>query len=439
MSAPAALRRAQLADIARRRDRGDAISDDDARIASEALADLDAAEAEQPRRVVARRVADIRREPLRWLWPGRIPQGKPTLLVGDPGVSKSLLSSGVAATVSRGGHWPIRGEGKAPLGDVILISAEDDAADTIRPRLEAAGADLSRVHILDCIEEATEHGEQVKRPWNLADLPELERLLDRLPGCRLIVIDPISAYLAGTDSHNNADVRTRLAPVADLAARRHIAVLVVSHLNKSQGPAMYRTTGSLAFVAAARAVYAVVRDKDDSGRRLMVPIKANLAPDSTGVAYRIGADDTGTPRLEWEPEPVAVTAEEALAALATSDDGERTERQDAAEWLRSLLQEGPKRIKEIMAEARGSFSERTLQRARCDIGAKVIREGFGGECRWTIPAKAAKSPCPENAGKYGDIGENAENRGFQDTSPDHTCHTRQGGETGGNGDYEGEL
>jgi hypothetical protein len=112
-------------------------------------------------------------------------------------------------------------------------------------------------------------------------------------------------------------------------------MLTVSHLNKSGGPAIYRVTGSLGFVAAARAVYAVSKDQDDPRRRLIVPIKANLATDVGGLAYRIGTDATGTPRIEWEPEPVEISADEALAQAGDPD--ERAERQEAADWLKELL------------------------------------------------------------------------------------------------------
>ncbi|MGH8272804.1 MAG: AAA family ATPase [Gammaproteobacteria bacterium] len=386
-------------------------------------------------RAVTRRLSDIQREALTWLWPGRIPLGKVSMLVGDPGLGKSLVTLGVAATVSRGGRWPIRGEGEAPAGEVVLISGEDDPADTIRPRLEAAAADLNRVHVLDGIADTDERGEPIRRPWTLNDLPELDRFLTRVSACKLIVIDPVSAYLAGTDSHKNSDIRALLAPLGDLAARHKLAVLAVSHLNKSQGPAIYRTSGSLAFTAAARAVYCVTKDANDAARRILVPIKANLAPDATGLAYRIGTDATGTPRLEWEPDAFAVDANEALSTV-TADPEERSERTEAAEWLRDVLADGSKRASEIFKEAACSFSKRTLQRARNDIGARVQREGFGGGSRWYIPAKAPQS---QNLGTNGGLGTNGLNSGFQGADNNHPRHSCQAHETGTHGTDEDGL
>ena len=130
----------------------------------------------------------------------------------------------------------------------------------------------------------------------------------------MIVIDPISAYLDGTESHNNAEVRAVLAPLAKLAAEVGAAVVCVTHLNKgSQSSALYRATGSLAFVAAARAAYAVTKDKDNPSRRLILPMKNNLAPDTSGIAYAVVAPQ-GIPIVAWEPTPVTITADEALSS-----------------------------------------------------------------------------------------------------------------------------
>lgn len=335
---------------------------------------------------LTRRLADIKREPLAWLWPGRLPLGKVSMLVGDPGLGKSLVTLGIAATVSRGGRWPIHGEGEAPAGDVVLVSGEDDPADTIRPRLEAAGADLARVHVLDGVEYTGDTGERLRRTWSLADMPELERLIESLPGCKLLIVDPVSAYLAGTDSHKNADVRALLLPLADMAARYRLAVLAVSHLNKSQGPAIYRTTGSLAFTAAARSVYCVTKDNETPRRRLVVPIKANLAPDATGIAYQIGTDETGTPWLEWEPAAFEVDANEALATPSGDSEGSATD--DCVDWLRDELKGGPRPVKEIKSEAReADYSAKVLRRARERLGIKPKKQDFSGGWVWELPTK----------------------------------------------------
>src|SRR6185369_2936495 len=121
-------------------------------------------------------------------------------------------------------------QGRGMPGGVVLLNAEDDLSDTIRPRLEAAGADLSRITAgtMTRVQNPTT-GATVERGFCLAgDLPGLERLIRRVPDCRLLVIDPITAYLGDTDSHNNAEVRGLLAPLSELAARHKIAVVAVT-------------------------------------------------------------------------------------------------------------------------------------------------------------------------------------------------------------------
>lgn len=339
---------------------------------------------------------DIQSEPLRWLWTGRFPLGKLSIVSGDPGLGKSLVTLAIAAAVSRGAPWPCH-EGSAALGDVVLISAEDDAADTIRPRLEAAGADLKRIHVLEGMNQPTDSGDTVRRPWNFGDVKALDCLLADKPDCRLVIVDPISAYLAGTDSHKNADVRALLAPLADLAARRGVALLAVSHLNKSAGPAMYRTTGSLAFVAAARAAFAVAKDKDAPSRRLVLPIKCNLSPDSSGLAYRIGESSNGAPVVEWEASPVTITADQALAAM-NEDAEDRSQTDEAVDWLRALLDDGPQKAGEVQREARqAGISDKALRRARERLKVRPSKSCFSGAWTWALPedaqpAQGAHSP-----------------------------------------------
>ncbi|MBK9129160.1 MAG: AAA family ATPase [Phycisphaerales bacterium] len=330
-------------------------------------------------------LADVAPEPIRWLWPGRIALGKLTLVAGDPGLGKSLLSLDVAARVSTGSGWPDVHEA-APPGGVVLLSAEDDAADTIRPRLDAAAADVSRVTMLQAIHPGGGAGGDSGRPFNLAeDLPALEEAVRAVPDCRLVIIDPVTAYLGGgVDSHKAAEVRALLAPLGALAARCGVAVLAVTHLNKSAGgPAIYRAMGSLAFAAAARAAWAVTRDRDDPRRRLMLPLKNNLAPDLGGLAYAIepmGAG--GHPVLAWERDPVTLSADEALGP--DRGDGGATER--AAEWLADALADGPQPARELFERAeRVGIAARTLKRAKARVRALAVKGGFGGGWVWRLP------------------------------------------------------
>ncbi len=329
-------------------------------------------------------------KPVAWLWPGRIAKGKLTIIAGDPGLGKSTLHATLTAHVTTGRPWPVD-KAPCPQGDVLLFSAEDDAADTIRPRLDAAGADPGRVHIVQGVAEVLPDGRREQRLLSLRRHVEaIRQALAQIGSVALVVVDPISAYLDGADSHNNAEVRGLLAPLSELAGSHGAALVCITHLNKGTGgSALYRTTGSLAFVAAARAAYLVTRDKSDSERRLFLPLKNNLGPDATGLAYRV-ADVGGVPCVEWEDEAVTTTADEALGA--PEENGEQTEVERAMEWLREVLTTGPTRADEILKAGRGNFSDRTLRRARTELGAAAKREGgigAKGYWVWSLPAEAA--------------------------------------------------
>ena len=341
------------------------------------------------------RLADVKPEPVAWLWPGRIALGKLTLIAGDPGLGKSFLTLDMASRVSTGAGWPDRRcESFAP-GGVVLLSAEDGVADTIRPRLDAAGADVARIVALEAIRSVGDNGRESARTFDLSrDLLALESAIRSVEDCRLVVIDPVTAYLGGVDSHKNAEIRGLLAPLGAIAERHRVAMVAVTHLNKSGGgPAIYRAMGSLAFAAAARAAWAVSKDKDDPRRRLLLPIKNNIAPDTGGLAYRIeplGVD--GCPAVAWEPDPVNVSADDALAG-DRDEGGGRTERDDAADWLRDLLAPGPRPARDVERDARDAgYSIATVRRAKAAIGVVSRKPAFGGPWEWTLPAEDAQPP-----------------------------------------------
>jgi hypothetical protein len=350
--------------------------------------------------VIHCKVSDIEATPIRWLWPGRIARGKVSMIAGHPNLGKSQITTSMAAVVTQGGRWPVD---RTPCerGSVLLLSAEDDVADTIRPRLEAAGA-------------------EIQRPFNLKeDIRRLEAVLVGIGDVALIVIDPVSAYLGGTDSHNNADVRTLLAPLAEAAARTGAAVVAVSHLNKGGaavgGDALLRVTGSLAFVAAARAAYIVAKDPADGKRRLFLPAKNNVAADIGGLAFRIEGCNSGhgieTSRVAWEAEPVNdVSADELLGPQA--DPEERSALDDAKAWTESMLADGPMASKKFMAEGReAGHSERSLERARKALKVEAFKdESVPGRAnvaaRWMLllPLKTAKTPQERRFSSAGDVG-----------------------------------
>lgn len=319
-------------------------------------------------------LSDVQPERVSWLWPGRIPVGKLVTLDGDPGLGKSTLALEFAATISTGGAWP-DGSRCEHRGAVLLMSAEDGLADTVRPRADAAGADVSKVHAIEGVPIVDEDGERTLRPPTLADLAALEDAITRT-GARLLVIDVVMAYLPdGTDSHKDQDIRRVLSRLAALADRTGCTILLLRHLNKSSGrDPLYRGGGSIGIVGAARAGLLVAADPDDPERRVLASVKSNLgaAPDS--LAYRlVGSGDYGVARVQWE----GATNHTASALLAPSDDAD--DRREVDGWLRDYLEaEGKANARDVIRDGKlAGFSEDQVKKARRRIGAATIRQGFG--------------------------------------------------------------
>jgi len=342
---------------------------------------------------VLRRISDIPAQELRWLWPGRIPLGKLTLFAGDPGLGKSFVTLDIAAHVTRGKTWPDGTPGSGERGSVIILSAEDDAADTIRPRLDAAGADLDRILILQAVRRARPSGETTLEHFSLeTDVLALQDAVASVNDPGLIILDPISAYLGSTDSHVNARVRGLLAPLAELAGSLRVAVVAVDHLSKSNRPALYRPNGSIAFTAAARAVWLFAKNPDDPTQRLMLPGKMNLAPDQLGLSYTFQERSQGVVVVAWGG-PVRLTADAALEPEAT---GEKSERLEAMEWLREQLSGGPLTAKQIRTDAKtAGFSWSTLRRAKDTLGVVHSKQGFALGWVWELPTAEGAHATPK--------------------------------------------
>lgn len=368
--------------------------------------------APEPVGLITDRVSDIEAQEIVWLWQGRIAQGKTSLVAGDPGLGKSLLTLYIAAITSRGGTWAVD-HTEAVSGSVLIVSAEDDAADTIRPRLEAAGADLTRIRVLRCVRERTREGEVRERGLSLErDIEQMKLCIAEMGDCRLIVIDPISAYLGGIDSHKNADVRSIMAPLTKLAQDMGVAIVLVSHLNKGTGTsAAYRITGSIAFSGAVRSTMFVAKDKDDATRRLILPGKNNLAPDDPpAIAYRVAQNAAGRPYIEFEPDPVIVSADE---ALDRDDESEKKHDLDEAmDFLRDYLKNGPRPAAETSKAGRAAqISERTLKRAKAKVPVYSGKREFSGEWYWSLSplkpdpnsAKGASRPSSETMAPFDDL------------------------------------
>lgn len=329
------------------------------------------------------RMASVRPELVRWLWPGRIALGKLSLLIGDPGVSKSTLTMDLAARVSTGGAWPDAQGSDA--GGVVILNAEDGIADTVRPRLDRHGADVDRIVAMTGVHR----GDGKVSGFSLEDVRPLARAIDEVEDCRLVVIDPVSAFLGRTDSHVNAEVRGLLAELARLAETKGVAMLAVTHLSKggNNSRAIYRAMGSLAFIAAARAAWAVVNDPDDDERRLFLPVKNNLAPNDGGLAYSVREG-----RIEWQQGAVSNAVDDVLGAADGGDSSQRAEREEAIAFLLEELHPGALPARKLEARARDAgISNTTLRRAKKELGIIARKAGFDGGWVWSLPEDAHPS------------------------------------------------
>jgi putative DNA primase/helicase len=282
--------------------------------------------------------------------------------------------------------------------------AEDDVYDTIRPRLDAAGADVGRVYQISAVRQEDGNGH---RTFNLqADLTLLEQAILSIGDVRLVIIDPVSSYMGKVDSHKNADVRGALAPLGEMAGRLRTAVVSITHFSKGASQSAINSfIGSIAFIAAARAAFIVTRDpdSDDPARRLFVQAKNNLAADNGGLAFRVEqrmvSDDILASAISWEGEKITRTADEILAASREAN--ATPEIAEAEDFLRDFLGSGPRPATEVDAEAKGfGLSRATVRRAQKSLGIKPYRraesgDGLGkfGRWYWELPGAGTSLRC----------------------------------------------
>lgn len=341
----------------------------------------------------------IEMRPIRWIWRDYLAAGKLHILAGAPGTGKTTLAIALAATITAGGRWP---DGScAEVADVLIWSGEDDPEDTLAPRLQASGADMTRIHFAR--RTRSESGES--RAFDPAtDFPLLSSATVRLPNLRLVLLDPIVTVVGMADSHKNSEVRRALQPLAEFAERHECAVLGISHFSKGTAgrDPLERVTGSLAFGAAARVVIAAAKLPDEEGGgRVMVRAKSNIGPDGGGFRFDLDrAEIPGKPgiigqRVLWG-DPVEGPAREILGTAETEDEGGNA---NAKEFLRYMLAAGPALAAEVFrsGEAHG-FSKRQLQRARSALGARVDKLGMRGGWEWSLPKMPETPEDTEDAG-----------------------------------------
>ena len=310
------------------------------------------------------RMSDIQPEEVQWLWYPYIPLGKLTVIQGDPGEGKTTFVLAVIAALTKGEALPER----EPLDPVNILyqTAEDGLADTIRPRLDALGADCSRVLVID----------ESKRELSLSD----ERIRQAMEetGAKLLVLDPLQAYLgAEVDMHRANEVRPILKRLGAVAEQMGCAVVLIRHLNKMQGQKSgHRGMGSVDFQAAARSVLLVGRTKEDPQLRIVVPDKSSLAPEGESIAFALDPEQG----FQWKGY-CAYNAEELLGG---STKQVQTKTMQAEETLRNLLDK-PAPAEEILRRITAAgISERTLMTAKKNLG--VLSEKRGGQWFWRLPS-----------------------------------------------------
>ena len=335
------------------------------------------------RGVTLTRVDAIRPEPIAWLWPGWLARGKLHLVAGAPGTGKTTLGLNLAALLTTGGRWPDGAE--APRADVALWSGEDTAADVLVPRLLAAGADPTRMHLVSGFRT-----DQGSRPFDPSrDIPELSARLAALDPA-LLIVDPLVSAVTG-DSHRNAEVRQALQPLVDLATARGIAVLGMMHFSKAtQGrDTVERINGSIGFGALARLVLATAKTEDGC---ILVRAKSNIGPDGGGFCYRLLLEDlpahpeVSATRVVWG-EALEGDARALLGEVEQGSDAAR-ETSDVETFIRGCLTAGPVSARQMQDDARDAgYSWDRVKRCARRLGVQRCKEGYQGSWLWRLPGE----------------------------------------------------
>jgi hypothetical protein len=334
---------------------------------------------------------DIQPEEVRWIWPGRVPRRKLVVYEGDPGLGKSLAALDLAARLSSGRAMP--DETPNPFGGqpaaTVVLSAEDDPADTILPRFVAAGGNPRYLRLLKGIKAPD--GERLP---NLADVAAIRRALIRTHA-RLLVVDPLSAYVPPqSDAWKDDAIRRLLVPITDLVAELDVGLLTIRHLTKdNRRPAIYRGQASIGIAGAARAVFVFGKDPGDrtGERRCVATVKFNIAKEPPTLAYRIISEFGAKAHIRWDKGSVPLTADELLVPRSAREDEEGSSRIDeAATFLATMIDNGPIETSELFRQARQNGIKRdTLYRAKAKLGVRHRRDGSGEKgnqfWRWHPP------------------------------------------------------
>jgi putative DNA primase/helicase len=335
--------------------------------------------------------SDITPEAIRWLWNGWLARGKLHIFAGMAGTGKTTIAIALASTITTGGKFP---DGSpCPIGSVLIWSGEDSPADTLVPRLMAAGADLSKVHFVG---DTTANFE--KRSFDPAtDMQPLMFQAASITNLALLIIDPIVNAVAG-DSHKNGEVRRALQPVVEFGEKLNCAVLGITHFSKGgQGKdPLERVTGSLAFGALARIVLATAKIVDgENSKRIVCRAKSNIGIDTGGFEYDLHEKEVANGIFQSYALWGDAVDGSALQLLAEPDSRESGENgnsalEDAKDFLQALLADGELSQKQIKIDANGAgHSWRTVERAKKELNIRSNKSLLDKGWYWKLNGNSA--------------------------------------------------
>lgn len=342
--------------------------------------------------------SDVQLERVNWLWKNWMARGAINFVDGDPGLGKSTALIDVAARITRGDVMPDGSAGLDYPGVVMFVLGEDTQS-TLRARLEAAGADVSKCPILDYVGQ----GKTKRHPTIPEDLPRIEQLIRALT-VDWLIIDPWFASTSSTiDTDRDASARLALTPTARMAEETLCAVTGLRHFKKGTGSALQRGMSSMAHSAAARSVLAAGVDPADRTKSVLAVAKSNLGPKPKSLGFCVEGtterpdgttivDTRGFPMTTSRCRWLGENAADADALAEVEDAENRRAVDDAVEFLRVELSNGDKTAKEVKtAAAAAGLSWRTVERAKAKIGIKVAKRHFQGAWMWCLPNTATNT------------------------------------------------
>lgn len=347
------------------------------------------------------------RETLTYLWPGRLFNGKLILLCGDGSVGKTWFLCYLCAIISRGFNWP---DGTpCEQGGVIFFTSEDGAGDTLRPRIEDNGGDPEHIYVPEVIMQPDGH----PREFSIDDVKTLARRIEKLEEVygegyvKLVIFDPITAFMGNIDEFKNNQVRAAFRPLARLADEKKFALIGVGHPKKGaeMGKAKDAFAGSIAYTNAARLVWNFYHDRE-SGIRRMLLAKNNLMQNPKGLSYIV---NDGI--VSFTDTNIEIDADDYQRKFQNPKSGERSGNKVAAaiDWLLEYLEDGPKpsgnkndpKPETVFGDAlKKGFKVNTVWRAADELGVRKAKEEFSKRWIWSLPCDTEVAPPPETQTVY---------------------------------------